>query len=662
MMSKVKRHDAAGLMALVLGALAACDSPAKPSALAIVASETAITLDQGASRTITISVRRTNLDKPVTLTILGTPDGISASFTPSSVPAGVTSTTLHVAASAGATPGATELTIRATADGVAEQTETISLTVILRPNYVLSVASPSVTVAQGGAGFVDLLVTRGGGFSGNVALTLGGAPSGVSAALDPAIASANAVALRLTATPSATRGTYTLTITGSAAGMTDRHITLALVVIPPPATANLTFEFCPYWMPAWFAYQNEGYAWQRVSPTGSTATIAATEKVGIAWVFQYPSAVELVVVYATRSEFTPVSRPVTCAGGKSLTGSVAALGANQTAVTAMGLAAGETTPPSTTFTLSNVADGPLDLIATRAATTSSDFIPDKFIIRRSLDLATGATIPQLDFSTSEAFPPRATNLTITGAGLGEPLWMKSTLWTGTSTVGLIHESVPDRVTTMYSIPPQQLGAGDLHELIVQGEAPFAFRWYNEYFAAAGPEKVASLGPYVGGPTVTPVTGTPYLRMRGQLAAQSQYGAAVHFIFGQLGGGSRNAHVFVTAAYGGGTPSIWDVVIPDLSETAGFQTSWMPMPDQSPFYQVDAYSTVQLIGRRGLELPLFPPRPQAGDIHRYSIRLGRIPSAAEPNMARLTSAQAKPSAPLLWPFGARTTLPATAQRR
>lgn len=606
-----------------------CDSPpgpSEPGAISITLSPQTLTIGRGANDSIAVTVQRTNFNGAVTLTVEGTPPGVSAFFEPSSVPAGVTRSVLRVSSTAQATFAVTTLTIKATAEGVATQAASFSLSIVVRGDYSLSVLRPTVTVAQGGAGSATVLVSRL-GFSGNVSLGVAGVPAGITATLDPPATPGSSVALRLTATPSATPGTYTLIVTGATEGLTDRTATFSVVVIAPPSTASLTFEFCTPRVPIWFAFQNEGYSWQQVTGTGTTFTFAATEKFGLAWVFQSASAVEVMIHYSARSEHSDVNLPRLCSGTKALSGSVASLASDQVAMAAMGASSAWMNPSSTSFTLQNVPAGPLDLVAARGAPAGVDipgfgpegFTPDRMIIRRSLDVASGATMPVLDFASSEAFAPAAMGLTITGFDPSNVVELTNRLRTATPTSGRVHSrpvvSVP---TTLYSVPAEQLAAGDLHELRVTANASSSLlRTYVAYFVAPA-DRTDALGPFVGIPSVTGVDGSPYARMRGQLPVQPEYGGAAKFIFGGLAGASRNVHVGVTAAYLGGTPTMWDVLVPDLSGTAGFQAAWMPTGAQAPAYQIDAYSTGYSALAGGF--PLFRP-PKAGDIIRYSVRAG-----------------------------------------
>jgi hypothetical protein len=240
------------------------------------------------------------------------------------------------------------------------------------------------------------------------------------------------------------------------------------------------------------------------------------------------------------------------------------------------------------------------------------------IIRRGLDVPSGGTIPVLDFSAAEAFAPVATNLTITGLEPGEDFRVTNTLMTSTSTLAMIFGRAPVDGSALYSVPAAQLAPGDLHELWVGSALPDRFRTAIAYFHSPT-DRTHAMGPQIATPTVTSVTTSPYVRLRARLPAQPEYGGAAQFIYGGLLQGGRNTGVSVTAAYLGGTPAMWDLVIPDLSGAEGFQSSWMPMEGQADAYQVQAYSGWELFGR------VFRPAPVENDVIRYGVFTGALPS-------------------------------------
>ncbi len=95
-------------------------------------------------------------------------------------------------------------------------------------DFQLTVSPSSLTLNQGDSGSSTILVGTSGGFSGTVALSASGLPSGVTATFSPSSASSQST-LTLTASSSAATGTSTVTITGTS-GSLSHTATLSLTV------------------------------------------------------------------------------------------------------------------------------------------------------------------------------------------------------------------------------------------------------------------------------------------------------------------------------------------------------------------------------------------------------------------------------------------------
>jgi hypothetical protein len=589
----------------------------------------AATVAQGASTTVSVFVARTNFTKTLVVTVEGAPVGITAIVTPANVDNGIPSTVLLITAAATATPGPVTLTVRGTGDGISETTVTVNLTVNVTGNFSLDVLSSSVTVAQGGGGIQTILVPRTGGNAGNVTLAASGLPAGVTATFTPTPTAVNAATLTLAATSGTTPGTYPVTITGTSPGLTNQTTTFSVVVIAPPSTASVSVQFCASAVPVWFAFQNEGFAWQQVTPTGTAFNFAATQRLAVAYTFQSGGDFQINIFYVTRGEIAAHSDR-DCAGTKTLSGSAAGLAAGQTAKVVMGSASASASSfGGSTFTLANVNDRPLDLVATRGSNPSADFLtPDRMIVRRSVNLASGSTIPVLDFSAPESFAPTGTNLTITGLDPADVVELQNTFWSVTSTFGTAHSAqLTSGTATLYSVPAAQQVAGDLHELFIDASQTTSSlvvgRSYVVYFSTPS-DRTDAMGPTLNTPTITSVTSSPYSRVRGTVASQAQYNTFAEFGYFQqpAGGGSRFVITGVSAAYLGATPTTWDVLVPDFTGTAGFVSSWMLSPGQTTNYFAELFS-----GRTDL---LFGALPSLGDVVRFGYRV----AATSTSLARV----------------------------
>jgi len=94
--------------------------------------------------------------------------------------------------------------------------------------FSLTPSASSLSIKQGASGTDTITVADTGGFTGSVAFTVSGLPSGVTASFSPASSTTSSV-LTLTASSTATTGAYTVTVTGTS-GTTTASTTFALSV------------------------------------------------------------------------------------------------------------------------------------------------------------------------------------------------------------------------------------------------------------------------------------------------------------------------------------------------------------------------------------------------------------------------------------------------
>jgi subtilase family serine protease len=172
----------------------------------------------------------------VALSASGLPTGVTATF--SEVSAG--RSTVTFAASAGATPGATPITITGVSGSITSKA-VITLNVVSPPNFALSVFPSSLSLAQGSIGTSAITLTPLNGFTGTVALSISGLPSGVVAS----IASGAAPMLKFSITASAAPSQSTITLTGKFGSLTQTA-TIALTVLAP-ASGNTMVNLAPFY-------------------------------------------------------------------------------------------------------------------------------------------------------------------------------------------------------------------------------------------------------------------------------------------------------------------------------------------------------------------------------------------------------------------------------
>ena len=172
----------------------------------------------GGSQSYAVTVGALNgFTGTVSLSVGGLPSGASGSFSPSEVAAPGTST-LDVATSATTVGGNYTVTIRGTANGLTHTT-TVTLAV---QDYSITVSPSSRTVSRGGSTSYAVTVNAINGYSRAVTFTSPtGLPRGVTFGPLPTSAPPGAsFALTLSASRNARKGTYTLTLSATDAGIT----------------------------------------------------------------------------------------------------------------------------------------------------------------------------------------------------------------------------------------------------------------------------------------------------------------------------------------------------------------------------------------------------------------------------------------------------------
>src|SRR6202020_273878 len=103
-----------------------------------------------------------------------------------------TGTTLKLTATASTLVGSSTLTITAISGALSAQS-TIALTITAAPGFKLSSSTAGVSVSPGHTGTATITVASQAGFTGMVALTATGLPSGVTAAFSPAPTAATSI-------------------------------------------------------------------------------------------------------------------------------------------------------------------------------------------------------------------------------------------------------------------------------------------------------------------------------------------------------------------------------------------------------------------------------------------------------------------------------------
>ena len=610
------------------------------AAITVSLSAGSLTVMQGQSGTVTMTVTRMNgFAGDVDLTIEGAPSGVTATCTPWKIPSGSASASLELAVGPTVAAGTYTMTVRGRGAGVADHTVTLSLTVGVAGSYTLSVSPASVTIQQGATGAATVTIQRSGGFAGAVALTVSGMPAGMTVVASPTtLTGAGASAsLTITAATNTAVGGYPLTVHGSTAGLSEQTATIAVQVASTAGT-SVTMKFCGADIPMWFAVQSDGGPWTQVTggPGGYTFSVGA--KGAEAFVMGSSDYPATAVIFASAAELVEIGQATVanCAnpayGSRRLNGTVANLGASQVASISIGdgYASVSGNGPMT-FTVDHVPDAAADLIAVRQNVTETGFIPDKLIARRGVNLPNGATIPLLDFAAAEAFAPAMANLTLSNLGADSAIAVAG-IYAGMNTFASISETYGTTQLSFGGLPANQLVSSDVHELAAISVAPGGAndaRGVDAYFHAVA-DQTFTLGPALATPTFSTVSATTPQRWRAQLAVQSAYPNDVSVDFSQsLGfGSSRGVTLYATAAYLGGSPSTWDVTIPDMS-AAGYNAAWGLAAGTAVSWMVSATNFPKLTEVGG-------PLPNAGQ-YVFAIR-----SSADATLIALHAVPRRPS--------------------
>ena len=595
-----------------------CDSvTGNGGSFTLTLSDATLSLGQGKKDTVVITLARSSYAKSVALSVDGAPAGITVNLLAPTVPGNSTITGLELTASPTAAIGTSTLTVHATGAGVAERTATVAVAVGVTGSFSLSSQGFPLTAAQGGGADGTVLVTRSGGHADNVTLAATGLPSGVTASFAASPTTVGATSVSIAAAAGAAPGTYNITITGTAAGISPQSTPVTVNVIAPPPTAPLSIAYCTSRIPVWLAYQNRGYSWQTATHVNGVFTFPATTTLSVAYATVSGASSKLEIDNASRDELAAQGTP-DCAGTKSVTGSIGGATTGQSAYVAMGPTVATATQASPSFSLTGLASRVLDLVSIKGAITSGSstlqVTPDKLFLLRSLNPSDGANLGTLDFA-AQGFAPNTSVLTVANTSAGDSINIGNTFSTGTKTHVIVNvfQTVATS-STLYSVPAAKLTTGDYHELLVETYRSDYSGRLNYSYLGAITDRTETLAPSLSTPAVTTISTSPYMRLRGQLPVQPEYSTLTQFIFCQSCGTSTEHQVFVvvTAAYLGATPaSTWDVSIPEFGAVPGLNTNWLPATSFL-IYEADAFG--------GPASVLFGATPVPGDSWHYAYRV------------------------------------------
>ena len=424
-----------------------------------------------------------------------------------------------------------------------------------------------------------LKVARNAGFTGPVTFTASGLPLTLAVIVVPEPGDS---ALLDVLNLGAANGTYTAVIHGTGGGG-EQDVNLQIVVAPP-STGAIKWTFCPNGSPVFsFSVKDGSGPWTRVVPTAdglqyafdvtqstaSVATVTLDSGVARTTVYQYTAA-EMTARAASECTLFP---GVT---NRSVSGAVTGLGNGDLSTEAMGWWTGST-GGNGSYSLENLPSGLLDLVAARGNLDALlSFAVSKIIIRRGVNPASGGTNPVLDFNAAEAFAPALSTWTFGNTG-GAPFGVTERF----STVGAIGSlsSIPGienpaTTRTLYGVPPALSVAGDLHQVIatigtlVVGGPSRQIITYARTLA----DRSVSFGSTLPAPTVSSIGGAAVGRLRIQGTLPAEYNSGVSLDVKSTGSNARFATVYATRGFLGAGSS-YDIQMPDLTATTGWDSAW-----------------------------------------------------------------------------------------
>ena len=397
---------------------------------------------------------------------------------------------------------------------------------------------------------------------------------------------------------------------------------------PPPEPQTLidiSIDFCADEIPIWVAFQNVGNPWERLTPDASgTVSFTAENRVAFAFVHQNGSDTRVEMIFTTNNVLEKISG-IACleeTGTKTLNGSVAGFSGSQLALVGMSFSSVYRTPSQTTFSLSNLPTRPLDIMASRMniiGTTQQH--ADRTILRRTQNFVSGATIPVFDFGAAEAITPVNPTAVVSGLLPTDQSFVQAHFVSQLGTSHLLSnvDGVVNGNVSFEALPTASLATGDYHDVFVTAVTTSdGVRGVERFFRTPANQSLP-VGPVLNNPNISVLTATPYRRMRTVLTSQTAYPSAVSLEFDQqLQFSATNWLLTVTSGYFGGLPFNWDLQIPDLSGTSGWQNAW-GLQSGTVDWTVTAY------GVRG-ELLLGAPPKDEGETSVFALKMS-TPSAS-----------------------------------
>lgn len=555
-----------------------------PPAGALRLSTDQISVVQG-SATATVGLvleRAAGVTGPVTFSIDNLPLLVSASFTPN--PASGDSAALVLTTTPNSAVGQVLLRIRATV-GNSSVVDTLLFTTraFVPLDFAATPSVQTLVVTAGTSLDMDVAVTRIGGFTGAVSVSLTGAPAGLTGVMVPNPIAGDRGTLTVSAASTVGHAIYPVTLVATGAGAAGTRSAAFSIAVIAPAGGSISWQFCAAArVPSWFAVRSGGTQgpWTRVLPTGAgTFTFSFPSNGQVAYVQTGASGSSL-QIYQHRPAEMYQQAALECVdhpARQSVTGTIANVDLTQGMHVAIGGADTSVTGAPTSFALSTVANRTTDLLAARgsySATAGYSFVI-RAILRRNVNPAPGAALPLLDFDGPAwiAFAGSGGYLFET---YGDSLRTEMALLTSNGLVGTYYRDRfglnTERVH--WGLPPSAMAASDLHRMTAVAEHATAPRRILRYERGVNQFYESTFGPRLNGVSVVVLGSAP---VTASAAGQwsDAYGFDVSTTYRQGTGTSARSMTLTSArTYFGALSTSYNLTLPDFSGVHGFDSAWM----------------------------------------------------------------------------------------
>ena len=199
--------------------------------ITMTTSKPGMSIAQGAVGTLVATITRTDFTGTISVVVDAMPNGVTATVTNVTTAGSTTTGDVTLVVGATVTLGIYPMTVRASGSGVTDATVALALTVTAAPAIRLALTPAALSILQLATGVTNVAIART-SYTGAVALSLEGAPAGVTGVFAPLSATENRTVLTIAVSAPVVTGTYSLTVRGVGAGVTDAITTLALTTGP----------------------------------------------------------------------------------------------------------------------------------------------------------------------------------------------------------------------------------------------------------------------------------------------------------------------------------------------------------------------------------------------------------------------------------------------